>query len=365
MGAITSVLIKVLVKKFYERNVGLLFFVLYLMFGVVESNQLISYHRSLIYGVLGSPIFLLGVMGVWILYTLKYLQLVRTELSEPQNQFLTNYSRLTKAEQFWPMLFSVTLIYQPVLVYSAFIVAVGITAKQFLPTLEVIVFHAGVLIASTLVILRKINSLHERKQEVIFPRLKWPWKKTFPLFYLNHLTHQLPLGLLFTKAFSLFAIIGFMQITTDQYDNRTALMGLLFGLMAHSVIIFEWRRLEEQYLVFTKGLPISLAQRFFYLCIAYAILVLPELFLLAVNKIAPIDLVIIFNFAVGYLVYQHTRLYRHALDMEKHTTHTFGLFLVSFMLVLFKLYWLEAAALLSVGFYHFKKGYYDSEAVEQ
>jgi hypothetical protein len=363
MGAVTSVLIKVLVKKFYERNVGLLFFVLYLMFGVVESNQLISYHRSLIYGVLGSPIFLLGVMGVWILYTLKYLQLILAELSEPQNQFLVNYSRLTKGEQFWPMLLSITLVYQPVLIYSAFIVLVGVISHQILPTIEVIVFHIGVLIVSTWLILKRINSLHERKQLAIFPTLRWPWKKPFPVFYLNHLTHQLPLGLLFTKVFSLFAIIGFMQIETDHYENRTALMGLLFGLMAHSVIIFEWRRLEEQYLLFAKGLPISLAQRFFYLSIAYAILVLPELILLTVNKITPVDLVFIFIFAVGYLVYQHTRLYQHALNMDKHTTHTFGLFLISFMLVLFKLYWVEAAALLVVGFYQFKKGYYESEAV--
>jgi hypothetical protein len=363
MGSVTSVLTKVLVKKFYERNVGLLFFVLYLMFGVVESNQLISYHRSLIYGVLGSPFFLLGVMGVWILYTLKYLQLILAELSEPQNQFLTNYSRLTKAEQFWPMLLAITLIYQPVLIYSGFIVAVGISSLQLVPTIEVILFHIGILIITTFVILKRINSLHERKQLTIFPALRWPWKKPFPAFYLNHLTHQLPLGFFFTKAFSLFAIIGFMQIETDHYENRTALMGLLFGLMAHSVIIFEWRRLEEQYLLFVKGLPISLAQRFFYLSIAYATIILPELILLTVNKIAPVDLVFIFIFAVGYLVYQHTRLYQHALDMDKHTSHTFGLFLISFMLILFKLYWLEAAALLVVGFHQFKKGYYESEAI--
>jgi hypothetical protein len=362
MGAVTSVLIKVLVKKFYERNVGFLFFVLYLMFGVVESNQLISYHRSLIYGVLGSPIFLLGVMGVWVLYTLKYLQLILTELSESQNLFLIDYSRLSRKEQFWPMLLSVILIYQPVLVYSAFIVLVGISTKQFLPTVEVILFHIGTLSISTLVILRRINSLHERKQWAIFPSLRWPWKKPFPVFYLNHLTHQLPLGLLFTKAFSLFAIVGFLQISTDHYENRTALMGLLFGLMAHSVIIFEWRRMEEQYLLFVKGLPILLAQRFLYLSIAYGIILLPELMLLAVNKIAPIDLVFIFIFAVGYLVYQHARLYQHSLNMDKHTTHTFGLFLISFMLVLFKLYTLEAVALVLIGFYLFRKNYYHFEA---
>jgi hypothetical protein len=362
MGAVIRVLTKVLVKKFYERNVGLLFFVFYLMFGVVESNQLINYHRSLIYGVLDSPIFLVGVMGAWVLYALKYLQLILAELVQPHNQFLIDYSRLTRTQQFWPMLLSIVLIYEPVLIYSVFIIFIGFSSKQYWPTIEVIIFHIGVLTTSTIIILNRINSLYERKQLIIFPALRWPWKKTFPLFYLNHLTGQLPLALLFTKVFSLFAIIGFMQITTDHYENRTALMGLLFGLMAHSVIIFEWRKLEDQYLLFAKGLPVSMAQRFFYLCVMYGVLLLPELVLLTVNKIVLLDLLFIFMFAIGYLVYQHTRLYQHSLDMDKHTTHTFGLFLISFMLVLFKLYWLEAAALLAIGYYKYQKDYYNFEA---
>jgi hypothetical protein len=362
MGAITRVLVKVLVKKFYERNVGLLFFVFYVMFGVVESNQLISYHTSLIYGVLSSPILLLIVMGVWILYAMKFLQLILSELNQPTNLFLINYSFLSKAKQFWPMLFSLTLIYEPVLIYSIFIVAVGIGSQQYLPTLVVVVFHTSILVATTWIVLTRVNSLHERQELTIFPTLRWPWKKPFPVFYLSHLISQLPLALFITKAFSLFAIVGFLQIPTDHYENRTVLMGLLFGLMAHSVIIFEWRKFEDQFLSFSHGLPIPIAWRFFYLCMAYAMLMLPEMALLAINKISWADLVFIFLFAVGYLVYQHARLYRHSLNMEKHTTHTFGVFLFSFMLVLFKLYTVEAIALLLVSLYIFKRDYYTSEA---
>ena len=141
MGAVVRVLNKVLVKKFYERNVGLLFFVFYLMFGVVESNQVISYHRSLIYGVLTSPVFLMGVMGVWILYSAKYLQLVLSELAEPHNQFLKDYSRLGKSHQFWTMLLSIIMMDQPVLLYSVFIVGVGTFSQQYVAVFLVFVFH--------------------------------------------------------------------------------------------------------------------------------------------------------------------------------------------------------------------------------
>lgn len=363
MGMVIRVLRKVLVKKFYERNVGLLFFVLYLMFGVVESNQLISYHRSLIYGVLSSPIFLLGVMAIWILYSAKYLQLVLSELSQPHNQFLKDYSRLSKSQQFWPMLFSVFTMDQPVLIYSGFIVGVGMISQQYWPTLAVILFHLIKLIASTRIILHRINSLYERESTKLLPGIQWPWKKHFPFFYLGHFSNQMPLALLFTKAFSLFAIIGFLQITTDHYDNRTALMGLLFGLMAHSVIIFESRRLEETNLSFARGLPISTLKRLGYLATFYALLLLPELLLLVMNSLAWYDILLTGLFAISYLLHQHTRLYRHPFNIDKHTTYTFGIFLISFMLVLFKLFWMEALALTVLSFYRYHRDYYNFEAL--
>ncbi len=362
MGAVVRVLNKVLVKKFYERNVGLLFFVFFLMFGVVESNQLINYHRSLIYGILTSPVFLAGVMGVWLLYSGKYLQLVLSELAEPHNQFLKDYSRLTKRQQFWPMLLSIVMVDQPVLLYSVFIVGVGTFSQQYVAVFFILVFHSAKLMTCTWIVLSRINSLHERRATKLLPAIQWPWRRYFPFFYLGHFTNHLPLALLFTKIFSFFAIIGFMQITTDHYEIRTALMGLLFGLMAHSVFIFESRRLEETYLTFAKGLPISMIKRFLFLGLFYGVLLIPELVLLAINHIVWFDLLIITLFAVFYLVYQHTRLFRGSLTIDAHTTFTFGLFLISFMLVLFKLYWLEAIALSALGFYQYKRDYYNFEA---
>jgi hypothetical protein len=103
-------------------------------------------------------------------------------------------------------------------------------------------------------------------------------------------------------------------------------------------------------------------KRFLFLGLFYGVLLIPELVLLAIKHIVWFDLLIITLFAVFYLVYQHTRLFRGSLTIDAHTTFTFGLFLISFMLVLFKLYWLEAIALSALGFYQYKRDYYNFEA---
>ena len=90
-----------------------------------------------------------------------------------------------------------------------------------------------------------------------------------------------------TKAFSVFSIIGFLQIPGDGYDVRIPLLGFLFGLAGHTVIIFEFRRFEDQYLFFTRNLPLSIFRRFANVAIVYVIILVPELALLLVNHVHP------------------------------------------------------------------------------
>lgn len=361
MSAVTHVLMKVLVKKFYERNAGLLALVFYIMFGVVESNQLISYHESLIYGVLSSPVFLLVVMAVWLLYTLKYLQLVFSELAQPQNQFLIQYSSLPGGIQIPAMFAALAGIYLPVLAYSFFIIWIGIGTSHLLPTISIIVFHLAVLMSTSVLIVNRLNTLHEKKTFVLLPTILWPWRKPLPLFYIGHLLNEIPLALFFAKIFSLLCLFGFLQIPLDHYENRLALLGFLFGLIGHIVIVFEFRKLEEERMIFLRGLPISTLQRYGQLALTYLIIVLPEVLFLAANHLHVIDLVLTTLVGVAFLLYQHSRLYRFEMNMDKHLTHTFGLFLVSFMIVLFKLAWVGVAVLLVMAFNYIKNNFYSHE----
>ncbi|MFM7852584.1 MAG: hypothetical protein ACKO96_11880 [Flammeovirgaceae bacterium] len=361
MDTVARVLTKVLVKKFYERNAGLLAFVFYAMFGVVESNQIVSYHLSLIHGVLSSTIFLLVVMIVWLLYSLKFLQLIFSELAQPQNQFLFLFSMSPRMVQYTSMLVALIAIYLPVLIYSFFIVAVGFTNQLPLPALAVIVFHVAVLIISARLVIGRLCTLHEKQSFALLPTLRLGWARPFSFFYISKLLNEIPLALLFTKLFSLFSIFGFLQIPLDHYENRVALLGFLFGLMGHTIIVFEFRKLEVERMTFLRGLPLPAVRHYAQLVLVYLLVILPEVIFLFINHLHAIDLVLTTFFGVAFLLYQHHRLYRFGLNMDKHTTHTFGLFLVSFMVVLFKLAWPGAMVLFVLAFVNLKRHYYSWE----
>lgn len=361
MLPVAKVLVSIIVKKFYERNGALFFFIFYLMFGIVEPNQIFGYHQSLIYGTLSSTVFLLVVMGVWFLYAIKYLQFILVEFDQPQNKFLLELSKLSPSKLFWSILLTVTLVYEPVLIYSVFIVFFGFASHHYWPTIAVIVFHSCILISTSFLLARRLNLPHEKITFSFFPTVRWPWPKPVPIFYISQLVNQLPTVLFFTKAFSVFAIYGFMQIPLDHYEPRVALLGLLIGLASHSVIIFELRKFEETYLRFLRGMPISLPERFLKMALVYSVLLLPEIGMLALRGVHILDLTGAVIFATGYLTLIHCKLFQSEFNMDKHTTWTLGLFLISFILVLFKIYLIETVLMWGLAYFWLKRDYYGYE----
>ncbi|MEQ8424392.1 MAG: hypothetical protein RIA63_06760, partial [Cyclobacteriaceae bacterium] len=118
MFQIAGVLNRVIVKRFYERNTGFFLFVFLVMFGVVEGSQIISYHLSLIAGMLGSGVFMAVVFGVWLAYSVKCIQFVHEVLDHPKNGFLFLLRGLNKRKQFQYFLWVIFLLFLPVTVYS-------------------------------------------------------------------------------------------------------------------------------------------------------------------------------------------------------------------------------------------------------
>lgn len=361
MLSVTKVLGKVVVARFYERNAGLFFVVFYLMFGIVESSQIISYHQSLIYATLTSVAFQLMVFGVWLLYTLKCIQFIGEQLRQPQNQFVFQLAVLHRNRLMLHSLVQILLLHEPILFYSIFIIALGIGSQNYLSVCSIIGFQATVYLASARWLVYRLQGQHVFRFKLHFPQLTWRWPKPLPLFYLGHLTTQLPTVFFFAKVFSLFCIVGFLQLPVDHYEVRVAILGLLFGLAAHSVVVFEFRKMEERFLLFMRTLPISLLKRFLYLATTYSILLVPEIIMLAINHVHWMDLAGIYLFAVGFLLLSHTQLFKK-LDNEKYLQWMLGFFLLSFMLVLFKIYWIELMGLWLLGYFYFAKYYYQFEA---
>jgi hypothetical protein len=135
------VIIKTLVAKFYERNAGLLFFIFFIMFGVVESGQILYYHLSLIYGLMEAPVFLAIVCAVWVLYVLRMVQFTFNQLAKTENSFLFDLAKLNSTQSLMVLFVSQILMYEPVLFYSIFILGVAISTNHFAVTVFILGFH--------------------------------------------------------------------------------------------------------------------------------------------------------------------------------------------------------------------------------
>ncbi len=136
-------------------------------------------------------------------------------------------------------------------------------------------------------------------------------------------------------------------------------MGILFGVASHAVIVFEFRQFEETHLIFLRNLPISLAYRFVQLALVYFLILLPESCLLIANHINLFTVFGIHLFATGLLVLSHCRLYIE-LNNDKHIQFILWLFLISFMLVLFKVYLVELFLIWILAYHSFKETFISS-----
>lgn len=359
MVSVAGLLLKTVVRKYYERNTGFFLFIFFLMFGIVESSQIVNYHLSLMYGMLHSVVFLSIVCGVWFLYAVKCLAFVSGYAEAPENNFLSRLNLLSYPRRLGWILYIFFWIDLPVLIYSLLIMLVGIKEHTYGTVAFILFFEGALLVGASALMAARLNSLKPSRWAL--PRLTLKWPLPFPLFYISALLHRHKVALLVTKAFSFFAIIGFLQIPLDHYEYRTALMGILFGVAAHTVIVFEFRKMEEANLMFLRGLPASFYTRFGWLAIAYGLIMIPEFVLLMVNHENLITTVGIYLFSVGLLLLSHCRLFIE-LNNDKHVQFTLGLFLISFMLVLFKVYALEMVVVWSLAFYYFKKYFYRFES---
>jgi len=361
MRPVVHVLHKAIVARFYEQNAGLFLFAFFLMFGIVESSQIVSYHLSLIAGIIESTLFLAFVNLAWLIYLLKSVQFVLSRLTLPENEFLFSIGLMDARSQSGVLLFTLFVMDLPVLVYSLIVVVVAVHSGHAFVGIYILSFHLVLLTLSTLIIQKKINATHLDSYSIPRISVRWTQPKPFALFYLNQLTDQLKTVMVVTKAFSILAILGFLQIPLDTYDVRVVLMGILFAVVAHTVIVFEFRRFEDRYLSFTRNLPLSSFQRFGALACVYSLLLVPETILLWANRIPFVDAMEATLLGTGFIVISHCSLYLNELDMDRHIQKTLWLFLGSFMIVLCKFYRVEAVLLWVGSFLIFNRFYYTYE----
>ncbi|MCY7409837.1 MAG: hypothetical protein LH473_06155 [Chitinophagales bacterium] len=338
------------------------------MFGIVEGSQIIGYHLSLINATLESPSLLLVVMLIWSLYAGKSVQFVFKKISEPDQQFLFVSACLKKSELLLQTSFVLVKMYLPVLVYSVFIEGVAFSQGRIGEALLILFYHLLVCYAGGMFIKNAI--FHPNKKWISFnwfPSFKI--KKSLPLFYIFHALNNLRNPLIVTKTFSLLAMMAFFSgFQLDHYDFRVAMLGFMFALVGHCVIVFEFRKFEITYLNFTRAFPVSNFRRFITLVIVYLLLLSPEFVVLVrtvPEHIVLIDFPVLIIFGVLFLLLLHSLLYRSIGDMENYMITVSIVAAASFFLILFSAYLIIFIAATGFIMFSFAKWFHQFEAIEE
>lgn len=362
----TNVLARIFTTRFYAQNTGFFFLLFYLLFGVVQGGQLISYHYGLMLGIVSNTGFLLLALGLWILYNMKCIWYVLGTISGKEYTFLyQTIGSIAGARQRRTWLWVHISIYAPVLVYSTLAIIVACFKQYYAAAVTLLIF--SILMCYSPVWL--YSYLIQRPGAVFFYHRWQQWlnhrfHKPLPLFYVYELATNRTRSLLVLKILSCLVLLAtFTLMKGDAYDVRAVFTGLLVSVLLHTILVFEHRHFEDQLLAFTRALPIPLWKRYGALGVTYGVLLLPESGLLIIHTL-PYNgwhWAMLMVFAVSVLLMFRCLLYFPRLDQDKYLRWVFVLCCVLLFMILGHVYGWAILLLQCAAFILFTARYYRYE----
>lgn len=337
MPIVLNILQRVIVNHFYKVNTGFFLFVFFTLFGL--PHDVTGFHLSIIQGIIESPLLLMIVLCVWLAYNLKCINYVIKQIQEPAQQFLFCLNHLSSVKLYWYMLFVQTMVYLPVLLYSAAIIIIATQQQYYSCMLIVLVFNMVVIFLTAQAYVYAVRKKSVIRLPFQLPQINIGFTKPLFLMAIVYIWHSRKQMLLVTKVFSLLILYAFIKLYgPDHYDIRPLLFCLMLCVVSHSSIVFQIRQFEEDYLSFTRALPVTAGKRFVFMLLQYGLLFLPEF--VFIWKGYPlyfsfIDLPQLILFVIGLTGLFHCFLMAENTDMDGYMRIVFGICAVLFFIILF------------------------------
>jgi hypothetical protein len=365
MRELLYVLIKSLAVPFYKRHAGVLLFVFFLMFGIVESSQIVEYHLALIGGMLNSEVFFAIVLAVWTLYSLKALHfLISTIRQEPYN-FLHHLSVLPVGFGFLLFFAVSAFIFLPVIIYTTFIYSVAFQNHYYTIIIFIALFQASLCSINGWALTRLLHTA-SLPPFITVPSFTLPHLKSQFSFYIGYIFKEGKTSLLLSKMFSLTLLYIIRETLEPGDDFRIIGLTWVFVLLSHTFLVQRLKIFEDQHLAWIRGFPISFGRTFIMYVQLYGLLMLPELMLITASLWRGIfyyEYLLLPLYSGGLLTLIHTYLFKPDRNPERFTSYLFWLFMLCFMLVLGKLIVLVTAGVMVLSFILLRKRYRQYEPV--
>lgn len=348
---LSNILVKIFVAGFYRVHGGILAFLLLVLVGVVEPNQLVYYHMALMMAFITSPLMMSIVFFFWLLYTFKCWHYTAGQIFAAHQQFLFYSSTSYKKQKQFNSWFMVqTANSLPVVIYGALSIGVAVYHHYILSAICILLYLILLTMLSAWFYVQLVNRLIGSSRQPWLLRLTKTWKKPYFSLYIYNIFNKLKVTYLITKLLSYLIINGvFIMFADVSHDVRVAAIAILAIAVAHAILIYQERSFEETYLGLTKNLPYSKMQLFASFAAVYTLLLLPEAVWLF-TRFSPLMALGLLAFGLSIIMLFHCMLYPFGLDMEKYMTWVGGLFVALFWLIMFKLLWWLIPAIILMAY---------------
>jgi len=336
--------------------------VFFVLFGLVEPGQWFNYEKTLMLAFISSPLFMGCVFLVWLLYAVKALLYVSSQISVPNQQFLFYSSNaLNTRRQFktWFIIQGVILL--PVIIYGAIAVFAGIWYHYYQQALIIMLYLIALVVSGAIVYSSQVNSLVAGSKQTLMLKMSSRWRKPFFSLFIYYVLNSMKVSYLLTKALSWIIITAVFYLFADvSHDLRVAGIAVLSIVTAHTVLIYRYHNFENTYLAFARNMPYTFVQCFINIGIVYLLLLLPEaIWLFSRFNPVPATTLIVLGLSITLLF--HSLIYAIGLTMDKYLQWVLGLFIILFWLVMFNLMWVLSIFCLLISFGIFYRGYYEAE----
>jgi hypothetical protein len=321
--------------SFYQQHAGLFLVVLYLLFGAVEGSQLLSYHKAILMAICSSPIVLLSLFAVWMLYALKTFFFVKKKLIAEDYRFLTSLTTISKKKQHntWTKLYGFLLL--PILIYAVLILINALRIGAYFTLFFTIFGLPGMLAVLGRATFRISNfTFIGSKTWINMPQTSikrpfWSW----PIFYL---INEQRVMVLIVKVVSVFffkaVLFMFADVGNDVRVYQTAILAVV---LSHAILVFNLIKFHATYLAFTKALPIVVFKTLRNSFVAYFLILLPEFILLAwLMDFSVLNLASCILFGVAMMMAIQLIVYMINANMERYLQYLLFFFFVSMMSIL-------------------------------
>ncbi len=337
MRILISILSKTVVRSFYKEFALFFLIGLYISFGLFKSSD----HIFLNTFILSSSLLISLYFLMWTLYNILIISFFTRFLRKRENIFLYHLSISKKASLYLALFFIHLYLFAPAIAYAVFVSGIAVNLAFYNQLIYILLFVIVSGIYPVLIYKKAISSPDISLSNAAFLVLNFRFKKPYFSFFFFHLFENEWLKLLISKGLSAILLLGLVQILqTDNDDIRPLLVVVLMGFLPNFALVGSYYSFENVNLLWFRNLPILRHKKWLMAVAIFAILLLPELFLLYryAWDTLPIYVPIYgYLFGVSLMSLYYSGLYLKIAAEERFSNLIFIIAIFCFLAILFKI----------------------------